>query len=107
MHLVGELHPAEAGLDLRAAQLPELGSGCGTRGGGKGAGKEDGPTALGLTLRVKSASIAAQTPTGEADSKSFTSPLDAFHPKWPPAMYRASKPALRRTPAVSHPMWNP
>ena len=38
---------------------------------------------------------------GEADSKSLVAPFAAFPPKCPPAMNRASKPALPRVAAVS------
>jgi len=40
-------------------------------------------------------------------SNNLTFPLVAFQAKWPPAMYRASKPALRKVAAVSQPMWKP
>jgi hypothetical protein len=40
-------------------------------------------------------------------SNNFTGPLIAFQAKCPPAIYRASNPALRSVDAVSQPMWKP
>ena len=44
-----------------------------------------------------------QAHEGVVDSKSLTGPLIAFQAKCPPAMYRASNPALRKVAAVWHP----
>jgi hypothetical protein len=60
------------------------------------------PVALAATERRQCRRL-IQAHEGVVDSKSLTGPLIAFQAKCPPAMYRASNPALRKVATVWHP----
>ena len=60
-----------------------------------------------VSLRFELLRFDPKSAIGQPHSNSLTGPLIAFHAKCPPAMYRASNPALRSAEAAWHPMWKP